>query len=131
MQANADVMHLDSVLRIVNNSTQLGIGYFHIQFTNTYPTVTVISEGRDQEGASAVAMNVLHRRNPFNPCNNAIFAGVGKSGKGIAGNVDIRGSVHNLGEGEPFTEITGTAPGTMPISSSTSTPTACGNRANR
>jgi hypothetical protein len=107
MQKYADVMKMDSLLKIVNTGTKLGIGYFNVQFTNTYPTLTVISEGHDQEGASAVAVNVFHRRNPFNPWNNAIFAGVGKSGKGIAGNVDIRGSVHILGEGEPFTDQNG------------------------
>lgn len=39
--------------------------------------------------------------------NNAIFAGIGQSGRGINGNVDIRGSVHILGDGEPFTDLNG------------------------
>lgn len=39
--------------------------------------------------------------------NNAIFAGIGQSGKGIAGNVDIRGSVHILGDGDPFSDLNG------------------------
>lgn len=39
--------------------------------------------------------------------DNAIFAGVGQSGRGIAGNVDIRGSVHILGEGDPFSDLNG------------------------
>lgn len=39
--------------------------------------------------------------------DNAIFAGVGQSGRGINGNVDIRGSVHILGEGDPFTDLNG------------------------
>lgn len=39
----------------------------------------------------------------FSIWNNAIFAGVGSSGALINGNVDIRGSVHILGDGlEPF-----------------------------
>jgi hypothetical protein len=36
--------------------------------------------------------------------NNAIFGGVGQSGKSINGNVRIRGSVHLLGDGESFTD---------------------------
>ncbi len=39
--------------------------------------------------------------------DNAIFAGVGQSGRGINGNVDIRGSVHILGEGEPYSDLNG------------------------
>jgi len=37
--------------------------------------------------------------------NNAIFAGTGASGKAINGNVDIRGSVHILGDGEEFSDL--------------------------
>jgi len=39
--------------------------------------------------------------------NNAIFAGSGASGQSINGNVDIRGSVHILGDGEPFIDLNG------------------------
>jgi len=39
--------------------------------------------------------------------DNAIFAGVGQSGRGINGNVDIRGSVHILGDGEPYSDLNG------------------------
>ena len=39
--------------------------------------------------------------------NNAIFAGIGQSGRGINGNVDIRGSVHILGDGDPFSDANG------------------------
>lgn len=37
--------------------------------------------------------------------NNAIFAGTGASGQAINGNVDIRGSVHILGDGEAFSDL--------------------------
>ena len=37
--------------------------------------------------------------------NNAIFAGTGASGKAINGNVDIRGSVHILGDGEEYSDL--------------------------
>ena len=39
--------------------------------------------------------------------DNAIFAGIGQAGRGINGNVDIRGSVHILGEGDPFSDLNG------------------------
>lgn len=37
--------------------------------------------------------------------NNAIFAGTGAAGQAINGNVDIRGSVHLLGEGEEYSDL--------------------------
>jgi len=39
--------------------------------------------------------------------NNAIFAGAGATGQAINGNVDIRGSVHILGDGEPYLDLNG------------------------
>jgi hypothetical protein len=39
--------------------------------------------------------------------NNAIFAGSGASGQAVNGNVSIAGSVHILGDGEPFTDTNG------------------------
>lgn len=39
--------------------------------------------------------------------NNAIFAGSGASGQAINGNVSIAGSVHILGDGEPFVDTNG------------------------
>lgn len=39
--------------------------------------------------------------------NNAIFAGTGAAGRAINGNVDIRGSVHILGDGENYSDLNG------------------------
>jgi hypothetical protein len=39
--------------------------------------------------------------------NNAIFAGTGAAGAQINGNVDIRGSVHTLGDGEDYLDVVG------------------------
>ncbi len=39
--------------------------------------------------------------------NNAIFAGGSASGQSINGNSDVRGSVHILGDGEPYTDLNG------------------------
>lgn len=41
--------------------------------------------------------------------NNAIFAGSGASGQSINGNVNIRGSVHSLGDGEDYIDVNGNA----------------------
>lgn len=41
--------------------------------------------------------------------NNAIFAGTGAAGQTINGNVDIRGSVHLLGEGEEYSDLNSNA----------------------
>jgi hypothetical protein len=41
--------------------------------------------------------------------NNAVFAGSTASGNSINGNVDVRGSVHILGEGEPYSDLNGNA----------------------
>ena len=39
--------------------------------------------------------------------NNVIFVGVGQAGQSINGNVVMRGNVHILGEGEPYTDVNG------------------------
>ena len=39
--------------------------------------------------------------------NNAVFAGSGAAGQAVNGNVDIRGSMHILGDGEPYTDLNG------------------------
>jgi hypothetical protein len=39
--------------------------------------------------------------------NNVIFGGVGQAGQSINGNVVMRGPVHILGEGEPWTDVNG------------------------
>ena len=39
--------------------------------------------------------------------NNAVFAGAGAAGQAINGNVDIRGSMHLLGEGEEYSDLNG------------------------
>jgi hypothetical protein len=37
--------------------------------------------------------------------DNAIFGGVGQAGKSVNGNVVIRGKMHLLGDGEPYTDV--------------------------
>jgi Tfp pilus assembly protein PilX len=80
-------------------------------------TITVTPDtGLDTSGtivSSATYMGITEsvrvriKLNNVGVWNNAIFAGIGQAGRGINGNVDIRGSVHILGDGEPFTDLNG------------------------
>lgn len=105
MKANPSVTDVDSLTKIVNAVTMLGDGYFEITLTDAYPVITVVAEGHDRKGESAVSVKVQHRRNSQNPWNNALFAGVGQAGQVINGNVGIHGSVHLLGIGEKYTDL--------------------------
>lgn len=107
MRANPTVADRDSMMALVPKDSVLGSGYFKQHMDSTYPIRLVRSTGVSRDGEVVVAIDVRHRRNPINAWNNAVFAGVGQSGKGIAGNVDIHGSLHILGDGEPFTDDNG------------------------
>jgi hypothetical protein len=63
--------------------------------------------GGSSTGESRRAVRVVLKldREDISIWNNAIFGGVGQSGKSINGNVVIRGSVHLLGDGEEFTDL--------------------------
>lgn len=58
-------------------------------------------------GRQSRSVRLLVRAKDVGVWNNAIFAGAGASGKAINGNVDIRGSVHLLGDGEPYSDLNG------------------------
>ena len=70
---------------------------------NTYGTV--ISSATYRGITETVRMRL--RVKDIGIWSNAIFAGAGQAGRGINGNVDIRGSVHILGEGDPFSDLNG------------------------
>jgi hypothetical protein len=58
-------------------------------------------------GTGRRSVRVLMKAKDVGIWNNAIFAGTGASGQSINGNVDIRGSVHLLGDGEAFNDLNG------------------------
>ncbi|MEW5883332.1 MAG: hypothetical protein AB1725_03800 [Armatimonadota bacterium] len=58
-------------------------------------------------GNQSRSVRLLAKAKDVGVWNNAVFAGAGASGKAINGNVDIRGSVHLLGDGEPYTDLNG------------------------
>lgn len=68
-------------------------------------TATINSSATYRNVTESVRVRVTTRA--IGVWDNAIFAGTGQSGRGINGNVDIRGSVHILGEGDPFSDLNG------------------------
>ena len=71
--------------------------------SNTHATITSMATYRGITERIRVRLRIRN----VNVWNNAIFAGIGQAGRGINGNVDIRGSVHILGEGDPFSDLNG------------------------
>lgn len=68
------------------------------------PTRAWITCSITYKGLTTSVRNYVDSRN-VGVWNNAIFAGAGAVGQAINGNVDIRGSVHILGEGEPYSDL--------------------------
>jgi len=69
--------------------------------TTAYITATVT-----YKGITRSVRNLVKAKN-VGIWNNAIFAGSGATGQAINGNVDIRGSMHILGDGEPYLDLYG------------------------
>ena len=69
------------------------------------PTATIVSNATYRGITERIQARVKIKNAGI--WNNAIFAGIGQSGRGINGNVDIRGSVHILGYGDPFSDSNG------------------------
>lgn len=71
--------------------------------------VVVTSIGESTIGDKTITKTIkavinLNKEN-ISVWNNAIFAGAGQASKSINGNISIKGSVHVLGDGEPFTDL--------------------------
>jgi len=74
--------------------------------------VIVTSTGRMRNGSNGtirrtVRVVVKLTREDISVWNNAVFGGVGQSGRSIQGNVAIRGSMHLLGDGESWSDLDG------------------------
>jgi len=104
LKDNANIMNNDSLEGIINSSSLLGNGSFNVDVTGTAPYKTLTSYGNSYDGKGTVQVTVRRRKNSLSVWNNIIFAGTGLTGKAIAGNVSLHGSVHILGEGEPYTD---------------------------
>lgn len=102
---NGQITANDSLYTLINGYAQsLGNDTFNVTVTGAGQFKTLTSTGYSSDGKSAVQVQVRRRRNPLNIWNNVMFAGTGQAGKGIQGNVSYHGSVHILGDGEPFTD---------------------------
>lgn len=82
-------------------------GVVQVQPT-TDPTRAWITSTVSYNGVTRRLRSYVHAKN-VGVWNNAIFAGSGASGQAINGNVDIRGSMHLLGDGEPYVDVNGNA----------------------
>jgi hypothetical protein len=87
-------------------STSIGTGSYRVMLRNVpgktnevwvRSTGTIPGSSRTIEGYVKLV--------DVSPWNNVIFAGTGASGRSINGNVDIRGSVHILGNGLAATDL--------------------------
>jgi len=108
MAAYPDMVSRDSLSYIINSDTTLPHATFSVSMDTTMPLRQVIAVGRSEPGGVA-AIQVTYRRraNPLNMWNNAIFAGHGQNSMSIRGNVGVHGSVHILGDGEPYIDVNG------------------------
>lgn len=90
---------------LANAITTSATGYVTVQPTSDATRAWVTSYATF--GGKTRSARMLIATKDVSIWNNAIFAGTGASGQSINGNVDIRGSVHILGEGEPYSDLNG------------------------
>lgn len=107
LKANPKQKSADTLLGMMNTDTLLPNAHFKIGMDTTLPERAVRATGYSNEGQAAIQVRYRHGNNPVNIWNNAIFSGHGQNGIAIKGNVGIHGSVHILGDGEPFTDLNG------------------------
>lgn len=75
--------------------------------TPTSNNIAYVTATTTYKGITRSARNYIKEKD-VGIWNNAIFAGSGATGQAINGNVDIRGSMHILGDGEPYLDLYGT-----------------------
>ncbi len=111
LRTNFNELDNDTLEAMINNNPTLGEGSFSVGVTGTWPFKTLTSTGVNRDGESAVQVTVRRRRHPINIWDNIVFAGTGQMGGAIAGNVNLHGSVHILGDdlndGDMAMEMTG------------------------
>ena len=78
----------------------------YVQPFATDPTKAWVTAYATVEGKPTSVRSLVISRD-VSIWNNAIFAGTGSGGMAVTGNVDIRGSVHILGDGEPYDDLNG------------------------
>ena len=97
----------DSLMALINAGSQLPNASFSVAMEAGLPQRKVISTGKGPQSEAAVQVLYHYGPNPYNIWNNVLFAGHGQNGMSIRGNTGIHGSVHILGDGEPYTDDNG------------------------
>lgn len=80
-------------------STVLNGGSYSVSLKNGSSTGDIWVRSTGTIGSVSQTILIYVKAVNISPWNNAIFAGAGASGRIVNGNVDIRGSVHILGDG--------------------------------
>ena len=107
LRANPNMTDADSLLQRINADAALPNSHFQVTMDTVLPVRQVISTGNSEQGSAAIRVLYRYGFYPVNIWNNAIFAGHGQDGVSIRGNVGVHGSVHILGDGEPFQDSNG------------------------
>jgi hypothetical protein len=97
----------DTLTLWINSMTDLPNASFSVSMDKGFPLRTVSSFGSAEDSKAAIQVSYRHAQNPYNVWNNAIFAGHGQDGMSIRGNTGVHGSVHILGNGEPYDDLNG------------------------
>ncbi|HBG60592.1 MAG TPA: hypothetical protein DDX37_01935 [Candidatus Omnitrophica bacterium] len=89
----------DSYYTIPYDVTSLNGGSYEVQLLNSSSANAIWVESTGTIEGMSQSLRAYVTAVNISPWDNAIFAGAGAAGKLISGNVDIRGSVHLLGNG--------------------------------
>jgi hypothetical protein len=111
LRTNFNELNNDTLESWINANSAIGDGNFSVSVTGTSPFKTLTSDGFDRDGEAIVQVTVKRKKSPLCIWDNIIFAGTGQAGGAIAGNVNLHGSVHILGDdlndGDMAMEMTG------------------------
>ena len=111
LRVNFNELNNDTLEAWINASSAIGDGNFSVGVAGTSPFKTLTSTGLNRDGEAIVQVTVRRKRSPLNIWDNIVFAGTGQAGGAIAGNVNLHGSVHilgdNLNDGDIAVEMTG------------------------
>lgn len=107
MNGNPAQLAADTLALLINADSLLPNAHFRVAMDTSLPRRRVISLGFAENGQAGVQVTYEHRTNPRSIWTNALFAGHGDDGLTIKGKVAVAGSIHVLGDGEPFTDTDG------------------------
>ncbi len=100
-------VNADTLMSIINAATTLPNASYQVSMESGLPFRKVVAIGTASEANAAIQVTYQYSANPYNIWNNALFAGHGQDGKSINGNTGVHGSVHILGNGEPYQDQNG------------------------